>query len=100
MAGGGLVAQGLERRIYELRGHNLLLDDDLASMYGVDVRVLNQAVSRNAERFPDDFMFRLTGGGGQSFEITICDLKAGSGLTSLPATRLHRRGRRYAIECS
>jgi len=38
----------------------VLLDEDLAAMYGVDVRSLNQAVRRNAPRFPDDFMFRLT----------------------------------------
>lgn len=43
-----------------IRGHRVLLDSDLAAMYGVEVRVLNQAVRRNSARFPDDFMFQLT----------------------------------------
>jgi hypothetical protein len=49
-----------EVRIREVRGSNVLLDEDLADIYGVPVKVLNQAVRRNAERFPPDFMFRLT----------------------------------------
>ena len=49
-----------ERRIYELRGHNVMLDYDLADLYRVDVRALNQAVARNGDRFPSDFMFQLT----------------------------------------
>jgi hypothetical protein len=60
VADGGLVPQELERRIYEVRGHNVMLYDDLVSMYGVDVRALNHAVMRNAERFPEDFMISLT----------------------------------------
>jgi hypothetical protein len=47
--------------IRELRGVRVLLDQDLANLYGVEVRVLNQAVKRNAERFPDDFMFQISG---------------------------------------
>jgi len=47
-------------RIYLVRGRKVLLDFDLADMYGVETRVLNQAVSRNLERFPSDFMFTLT----------------------------------------
>lgn len=43
-----------------LRGMRVILDADLADLYGVKTTVLNQAVSRNAERFPEDFMFRLT----------------------------------------
>jgi ORF6N domain len=43
-----------------LRGHKVLLDADLAALYGVETRVLVQAVKRNLERFPDDFMFQLT----------------------------------------
>lgn len=50
----------LEARIHELRGHNVMLDHDLASLYAVEVKVLNQAVRRNADRFPPDFMFQLT----------------------------------------
>ena len=43
-----------------VRGQKVLLDNDLAQLYGVETRVLNQAVKRNAERFPEDFMFQLS----------------------------------------
>lgn len=50
----------IERRIYLVRAHKIMLDSDLADLYGVATKVLNQAVGRNLERFPPDFMFRLT----------------------------------------
>jgi hypothetical protein len=50
----------VESRIFLIRGHKVLLDADLAALYEVETRVLNQAVRRNLERFPEDFMFRLT----------------------------------------
>lgn len=50
----------IENRILILRGHRVMLDRDLAELYGVETRVLNQAVSRHGDRFPDDFMFQLT----------------------------------------
>jgi len=57
----GLVpAEYVERRIVTIRGSKVILDADLAELYGVETRALNQAVSRNAERFPEDFAFRLT----------------------------------------
>ena len=46
--------------IYDIRGVKVMLDYDLAAIYGVETRTLNQAVKRNMERFPQDFMFRLT----------------------------------------
>lgn len=46
-------------RIYLLRGKKVMLDRDLAEMYGVETRVLNQAVKRNLKRFPSDFMFQM-----------------------------------------
>lgn len=46
--------------IYEIRGQKVMLDRDLASIYGVETRALNQAVKRNADRFPEDFMFKLS----------------------------------------
>lgn len=52
--------QIIQNKIYEIRGQKVMLDRDLAEMYGVETRVLNQAVKRNAERFPEDFMFQLT----------------------------------------
>lgn len=50
----------VKSRIYLLRGQKVLLDRDLAEMYGVETRVLNQAVRRNITRFPEDFIFTLT----------------------------------------
>lgn len=51
----------IKRKIYEIRGQRVMLDRDLASLYGVETRVMNQAVRRNIKRFEgDDFMFRLT----------------------------------------
>lgn len=50
----------IQSKIYEIRGQRVMLDRDLAELYQVETRVLNQAVKRNAERFPPDFMFKLT----------------------------------------
>lgn len=52
--------QRIENLIYPLRGQKVMLDRDLAELYGVETRALNQAVRRNAKRFPSDFMFPLT----------------------------------------
>jgi hypothetical protein len=48
----------IENRILLVRGHKVLIDANLAALYGAETRVLNQAVKRNAERFPADFMFQ------------------------------------------
>ena len=50
----------IQKKIYEIRGQKVMLDRDLATMYGVETRALNQAIKRNMERFPEDFMFQLT----------------------------------------
>ncbi|MFY9314847.1 MAG: ORF6N domain-containing protein [Burkholderiales bacterium] len=55
-----LPVERIENRILLVRGHKVLIDADLAALYGVQTRALNQAVKRNAERFPADFMFRLS----------------------------------------
>jgi len=55
-----LMPEKLQQRILLIRGHKVMLDADLALLYGVRTRALNQAVKRNQERFPSDFMFRLT----------------------------------------
>ena len=52
--------ENIENLIQVIRGKQVILDRDLARLYGVETRVLNQAVQRNIERFPEDFMFRLT----------------------------------------
>lgn len=55
-----LSQKEIENRIFHIRGVQVMLDNDLAEMYQVETRVLNQAVKRNTERFPEDFMFQLT----------------------------------------
>lgn len=50
----------IQRKIYEIRGQKVILDRDLAALYQVETRVLNQTVKRNIDRFPEDFMFQLT----------------------------------------
>ncbi len=53
-------AERIESRILVIRGHKVMLDTDLAGLYGTTTKALNQAVKRNADRFPPDFMFQLT----------------------------------------
>jgi hypothetical protein len=55
-----LLPVRIEKEILVLRGHKVLLDATLAALYGVEVKALNQAVKRNLDRFPEDFMFQLT----------------------------------------
>ncbi len=50
----------VEKKIYLIHGHKVMIDRELAELYGVETRVLNQAVRRNMKRFPSDFMFSLT----------------------------------------
>ena len=50
----------IESKIFSIRGKRVMLDRDLSILYGVETRVLNQAVKRNITRFPEDFMFQLT----------------------------------------
>ncbi len=50
----------LAQFVFLVRGEKVLLDTDLADLYGVEARVMNQSVARNRNRFPDDFMFQLT----------------------------------------
>ena len=69
-----LIEQGLriDERIYSVRGRQVMIDRDLAELYGVETKALNQAVKRNIERFPPSFMFRLK---QEEFMelVTICD---------------------------
>lgn len=55
------ILRSIQNRIYEIRGERVMLDFDLAALYEVETKVLNQAVKRNIKRFPSDFMFRLNG---------------------------------------
>lgn len=62
----------IQQRILLIRGEKVIIDADLADIYGVTTKALNQAISRNSERFPPDFMFRLTDEEKKKV-ITICD---------------------------
>ena len=62
-------AELIVSKIVVLRGENVLLDRDLAELYGVETGALNRAVKRNAERFPKDFMFQIT---GEEAELLRC----------------------------
>jgi len=70
----GLVKR-IEHAVLSVRGHNVMLDTDLAALYHVDVKVLNQAVKRNRDRFPADFMFRLTGREARTLRSQIVTAK-------------------------
>jgi hypothetical protein len=54
------IERKIEQMIYVIRGYKVMFDQDLAQLYGVKTKVLNQSVKRNKERFPDDFMFQLS----------------------------------------
>ncbi len=64
-----LNPKSVEKMIYLIRGQKVMLDSDLAELYGVETKSLNRQVSRNQVRFPDDFMFRLT---SDEYELLRC----------------------------
>jgi len=68
----------IEKQILFMRGYRVMLDVDLAALYGVPTKVLNQAVRRNIDRFPGDFMFQLTLPETQSLRSQIVTLEKGS----------------------
>jgi hypothetical protein len=61
--------EAIERRIFVLRGHRVVLDRDLADLYGVPLKRLNEQVRRNRDRFPEDFTFWLTWGKGGRYRL-------------------------------
>jgi aromatic ring-opening dioxygenase LigB subunit len=65
----------IANKIYLIREHSIMLDRYLARLYGVETKVLKQAVRRNIDRFPGDFMFELTDTELKKLEVTICDLQ-------------------------
>jgi len=79
-----LSSETIERSIFLIRGHKVLLDAHLASLYGVTTKRLNEQVRRNRARFPDDFMFQLTPGEVEALRSQTATSKGGRG------------GRRYA----
>lgn len=74
----------IERRIYLIRGHKIMLDRDLAELYGVETYNLNKAVKRNKERFPEDFMSQLSKEEYKALRFQIGILKRGHHSKFLP----------------
>jgi hypothetical protein len=85
------LEKGIERKIYSVRGVQVMLDEDLASLYLVKTKALNQAVKRNLARFPEIFCFRLT----QDEFSHLISQNAISSLRSQIVTSNYRGGRRY-----
>jgi len=76
--------ENILEKIYLIRGQKVMLDRDLAEMYGVEVRALNQAIKRNVIRFPDDFMFQLTKEENDSLRSQFVILEKGRHTKYLP----------------
>ena len=85
-------AQLIERRIYFVRGHNIMLDSDLAELYQVTTGNLNLAVRRNRERFPEDFMFQITRDEAQSLLLQTARAKVGRGGRRTPPYAFTEQG--------
>ena len=93
MGGNELIKiEEIESRIYTVRGIQVMIDSDLAEMYRIDVKVFNQAVKRNIERFPSEFMFQLTVDENNSLRSQIVTLETRSALRSQIATLDNKRG--------
>ena len=95
------LALQVERRIYLIRPEKVMLDYDLAALYGVPTKSLNLAVKRNAARFPNDFMFQLTRAEAEGLRLQIGTSNEPAAL-GIPGLRFHfetsksrRGGRRY-----
>lgn len=75
-----MLVEEIEPRILLIRGQKVMLDSDLAELYGVSTKRLNEQVKRNGGRFPADFMFQLTEQEAESLRSQIATLKPGRGL--------------------
>ena len=74
-----MVIDDIQSRIHTIRGVQVMLDEDLADLYGVEVRVLNQSVKRNIDRFPEEFHFQLSTEENEVIKSQIVTLKSGRG---------------------
>ena len=82
----------IRAKILTLRGVQVILDRDLAKLYGVDVKRVNEQVKRNLERFPEDFMFRLTKEECLRSQIATLNMERADTLFSVISKRLAREG--------
>jgi len=78
-----IPVERIERLIFLIRGQKVMLDRDLATLYEVPTKVLNQAVKRNRERFPEDFMLQLTHQEAKSWWIEVMDARLRSQIVTL-----------------
>lgn len=74
-----IVLNEIESKIYNIRGERVMLDSDLAEIYQVETKILNRAVKRNLDRFPEDFMFQLTDEETKSLRFQIGTSNEGRG---------------------
>jgi len=74
-----VLVEGIVRAILVLRGHKVLLDTELAALYGVSAKRFNEQVRRNRQRFPADFMFQLTAEESRALRSQIATLKSSRG---------------------
>jgi hypothetical protein len=70
-----IPAERIERAILLVRGHKVMLDSELAKLYGVSTKRLNEQVRRNANRFPEDFLFQLTANEWEALRSQFATLK-------------------------
>jgi hypothetical protein len=85
-----IAAPAIEKRIFVVRGRQVMLDEDLADLYGVETKRLVEQVKRNVERFPADFMFQLDEAETAALRSQIATSKPGPGRASLYPLRLYR----------
>ena len=93
-----IPAEQIALRIRHFRGEKVLLDFDLAALYDVETRILNQAVRRNADRFPADFMFQLTSEEAEKLSQVVTPSVAGhdvSNSSQIVMSSGKHRGKRY-----
>ena len=88
-----ILVERVERRILLIRGKRVMLDSDLAALYGVETKVLNQAVKRHIKRFPQDFMFQLTP--EESEELLRSQIVTLNLRSQIVTSSLKHGGRRY-----
>ena len=84
-----IPSEKIKEKIFVIRGHKVMIDKDLAELYGVLTKSLNLAIKRNSTRFPDDFMFRLTHKEAESLRFQIETSKKGRGACYGESGRLH-----------
>jgi hypothetical protein len=87
------IIRSIQNRIYELRGERVMLDRDLAALYEVETKALNQSVKRQIKRFPSDFMFQLSWEEFEALRSQIVTLEKGNSLRLQNETLKPGRGR-------